>query len=866
MARLELLESFGTVTTISYANEIIQNKINQEYRLIPWENGLLSFDIVKTVADQSDIDYLIAFFSGQKGRGFPFRFKDYSDHTTTVGETYKGDMGTYGGVVPASDGTNSQFQICKFYYSVGETVLVARPITAIDERFPVQVYLDGVLQTGNYSINYDTGEIDFTFNPNGFITIACEFEVWVNFDSDELSYQVIGGENTDLYGIDTIKLVEKRLPCERMKVFRSGYETKIDKILALDFTLDRTGGDTFVTKVDKLSSGHSLETPLRATPLKKYNSGERVLNSEDMSYLIALFRVARGSGIPFDLSATETNYRFGNELSYLIENADINNNEPCANLFKVKSFELKQVEEMGTTIDVVGQVATVTNNVIYNNTIYWGFTSANGQATGNMDVYNPVLNGIALNSGGTTPLGMAFSLGGNSYRLATNGTLESKGAIWANTPLSTANFENFSASFQIYSETDANDGCAFIIQGAGTSAIQTANGGTGIGYLGIAPSICIEFDTYRGPHDPSKGHVGISINGNIGSIVTADFPTNTVVQELEFSKRVNAFCWVDYDSTTVSVYMNNINSKPGSPIAQATVRIRDVFYVTETSTTTYDVGNPTSVGVSSYTLVTCYKITRTDGTIVRLTNFDRAIIVNGEDYYRPQEAPSPQSYSFGTAAAVDNTSMGTILSSETITEEDIIGGKYDFAAIEVFVYDYFNNTTVKTLIKGYLGEISTTERNYTAEVRSNKALLQKKNTRVTTRTCPLIFGSTGLNQCGVNLAPYTDNTSVTSVSGQQIFNISSGRPDKFFDNGVIEFTSGENAGIRSDIATFASGQITLWEPLPYVVQNGDTVTVIAGCDKTIQTCANVYNNAINFGGDPYLPGNNYYMAGMSLVR
>ena len=41
---------------------------------------------------------------------------------------------------------------------------------------------------------------------------------------------------------------------------------------------------------------------------------------------------------------------------------------------------------------------------------------------------------------------------------------------------------------------------------------------------------------------------------------------------------------------------------------------------------------------------------------------------------------------------------------------------------------------------------------------------------------------------------------------------------------------------------------------PYKMEIGDQFEVIAGCDKQFNTCINKFNNAINFRGEPHLPG------------
>jgi hypothetical protein len=34
---------------------------------------------------------------------------------------------------------------------------------------------------------------------------------------------------------------------------------------------------------------------------------------------------------------------------------------------------------------------------------------------------------------------------------------------------------------------------------------------------------------------------------------------------------------------------------------------------------------------------------------------------------------------------------------------------------------------------------------------------------------------------------------------------------------------------------------------------GDQFKLLPGCDRTLSTCTNVFNNAIHFGGFPYIP-------------
>jgi hypothetical protein len=119
----------------------------------------------------------------------------------------------------------------------------------------------------------------------------------------------------------------------------------------------------------------------------------------------------------------------------------------------------------------------------------------------------------------------------------------------------------FSASFEL-SITDPGfsgaDGLVFVMQNNAPTA--TGTGGGGIGYLGIDNSIGIEFDTYNNGtiDNGSENHVGINVNGSTNSVALAS-PTF----DLDNS---SIFAWVDFDGSTLSVSVNNTNSKPGSAL------------------------------------------------------------------------------------------------------------------------------------------------------------------------------------------------------------------------------------------------------------------------------------------------------------
>jgi hypothetical protein len=76
--------------------------------------------------------------------------------------------------------------------------------------------------------------------------------------------------------------------------------------------------------------------------------------------------------------------------------------------------------------------------------------------------------------------------------------------------------------------------------------------------------------------------------------------------------------------------------------------------------------------------------------------------------------------------------------------------------------------------------------------------------------------------------------------------------------GYVKFTTGQNAGLKWSVkamglSTGSLIQLQLIKPLPFAVAGGDQLVLVPGCDKTVATCTNVFNNLIHNGSDPYVP-------------
>jgi hypothetical protein len=94
--------------------------------------------------------------------------------------------------------------------------------------------------------------------------------------------------------------------------------------------------------------------------------------------------------------------------------------------------------------------------------------------------------------------------------------------------------------------------------------------------------------------------------------------------------------------------------------------------------------------------------------------------------------------------------------------------------------------------------------------------------------------------------------------------------DGWFDNGLLVWETGNNAGIGYEVKSWVQSTrtLTLWESARQAVQAGDKFRVAPGCHKRlIEDCRDKFTiagsilfddgNAKNFRGEPFVPGSGY---------
>ncbi|NJK40570.1 MAG: DUF2163 domain-containing protein [Acaryochloridaceae cyanobacterium SU_2_1] len=273
------------------------------------------------------------------------------------------------------------------------------------------------------------------------------------------------------------------------------------------------------------------------------------------------------------------------------------------------------------------------------------------------------------------------------------------------------------------------------------------------------------------------------------------------------------------------------------------------------------------LGAAATSLAWCWLVERQDGESLGFTNYDQDLVIAGLTY-QAATGFAPSAYTSDSTLSVNNQELTSILDAEAITESDLLGGKYDAAKVSIFLVNTASLPSSLdvlpiapkhvTLATGYIGEVRHTPTRYAAELRSLSQKLQQRYSQVTSKLCRYDLGD---SRCGVNLSTHRYAVQVISITNNRTFQISGAVPTGVLSYGTAVFTSGDNDGWGTIIAQHLGAELQLFELAPFFLAVNDTLTITAGCDKTIDGGCTRFGNQINFGGEPHIPGPDEYFRG-----
>lgn len=258
-----------------------------------------------------------------------------------------------------------------------------------------------------------------------------------------------------------------------------------------------------------------------------------------------------------------------------------------------------------------------------------------------------------------------------------------------------------------------------------------------------------------------------------------------------------------------------------------------------------------SIAVGELTSIAmCWRLERSDGAGLALTNHDQAVVNNGVRYQsEPGMVPAAVTRVLGLEA--HSGQVDGALSSEALDPTDLALGRWDGARICLTAVDWQNpGTDTIQLIAGEIGSVSINGDAFSADLLGAAAKLQNPVCPATSAECRAQFGD---KACRIDLAGRTSVAQVINISGADI------TLDQAFDGkfvlGRLRYMSGANCGISTVILAVSAAIITVRDLPRAPVEVGTKIELREGCDKLFNTCVQRFANGVNFRGEPYLPGN-----------
>jgi uncharacterized phage protein (TIGR02218 family) len=252
------------------------------------------------------------------------------------------------------------------------------------------------------------------------------------------------------------------------------------------------------------------------------------------------------------------------------------------------------------------------------------------------------------------------------------------------------------------------------------------------------------------------------------------------------------------------------------------------------------------------TIAFCWRVERADGVCLGFTSHDRDLVVAGLGYRAaPGMLPSAVSISDGFDA--DTLDVAGALTSDAINAEDLMAGRWDRAAVSIFMVDWQEPDAEQVpLARGELGDVSMQGGGFTAELRGPTALLDRP---VVEQTSPDCRAQLGDKRCRVDMAGRVRVTRITATPEEDVIEVAEAAQGlNVYGYGRLRWISGRNSGLESALLLSSGTRLTLREASIYPPGVGDLVEIREGCDKSFATCTGRFANADNFRGEPYLPG------------
>ncbi len=251
------------------------------------------------------------------------------------------------------------------------------------------------------------------------------------------------------------------------------------------------------------------------------------------------------------------------------------------------------------------------------------------------------------------------------------------------------------------------------------------------------------------------------------------------------------------------------------------------------------------------TVATFWRVLRRDGVALGFTTHDHDLWFDGV-LHRATPGMIPSAIRRSADFEPDSAEVQGALSHDSISAADLSEGRFDGARVLIGLIDW-ETSERQLLYRGAIGTVSDEAGKFTAELQSRKAELQTDPIPRTSPSCRAAFCGPG---CALSSARFSHEAVLTVhnlvANAVQIDCIMANAQ---LVSGTLRWLDGPYAGTTMGLLAEAGGALVVDYPLDSQLPPGLRAIVREGCDHTLETCATRFGNAINFQGEPFLPGN-----------
>ena len=251
------------------------------------------------------------------------------------------------------------------------------------------------------------------------------------------------------------------------------------------------------------------------------------------------------------------------------------------------------------------------------------------------------------------------------------------------------------------------------------------------------------------------------------------------------------------------------------------------------------------------TTATFWRVLRRDGVALGFTTHDEDLWFDGVSH-RAAPGMVPSAIRRSAGFETDSAEVEGALSHDSISVFDLATGRFDGARVLIGVVDW-ESLERHVIYRGSIGTVTEEAGAFTADLVSRKTELQRDPVPRTSPSCRAAFCGPGCTLAAVRFSHAGALASFDLNSNSAAVTTTAALAD--LAGGTLRWLDGPYAGQTCGIVGVDVGNLLLDVPLDTAPPPGTRVALREGCGRTLETCATRFGNALNFQGEPFLPGN-----------